>query len=321
MLNHSCCGAIRPGKFCSECGSPIRAAAKHERPVVPEGTPKIRAYIRASTTKQEMSPAVQKSRAAGFVEWTITDRQTSGRPVPKFGGFYEDFAVSASRPFCMRPAAMVLKAACRPGDIVVFAKLDRGFRDTIDLLSTVDQFKKMGVTCCFLDIQLDTGTDIGRLVLTIVGAVAEFERSRIAARTRDAYLERVKSGKFSGNFTPYCTRRVFTGEYKVTPRGKRVKVFKLEPDPAQRALGRLVTKLRDVDNLSFNKIAKFLNDTGHYRTWSKEPLWDRHCAKNIYYTERRQAYREGRNVRDGIDFRPLGEDAPEQFRAPRPENG
>ena len=275
MLNNKCCGAIRPGKYCSECGRPIQRKSRVDR-LPPNPTPRVRSYIRASTTKQEMSPEVQKSRAKSFIDWLITDRTTSGRPVPTFSGHYEDYAVSGKRPFLTRPAGMQIVSDSRPGDIVVFAKLDRGFRNTIDMLQTVESLTHGGVTCCFLDINLDTSTDIGKLVITIVGAVAEFERSRISARTYEAYVEKVRCGTYSGKFAPYCTR--WEGEGKAR---------RLVADQSQRVIGKIITKLRDTDRWTFKKIADYLNDNGMRRAWARNPMWDKGLCRKFYYYEYR----------------------------------
>ena len=84
-----------------------------------------------------------------------------------------------------RPQLQSLLKALEPGAVVVVTRLDRLARSTIDLLTTIKQIADKG--CLFkslADPWADTTTPGGRLMLTLLGGLAEFERELIKARTR-----------------------------------------------------------------------------------------------------------------------------------------
>jgi DNA invertase Pin-like site-specific DNA recombinase len=85
-----------------------------------------------------------------------------------------------------RPALMKTIAALGPGDTLIVTRLDRLARSTRDLLNILDTIGKR--QACFkslADPWADTTTDIGKLITTVLGGIAEFERSLIRARTAD----------------------------------------------------------------------------------------------------------------------------------------
>ncbi|HFN3579078.1 recombinase family protein [Enterobacter hormaechei subsp. oharae] len=116
----------------------------------------------------------------------------------KIDNVYSDVNISGSMPFQKRPEAQKLVSVLKSGDIVVIAKLDRGFRDTADCLNTVKWLQKRNVTLRILDIALDVSTPIGELILTIMASVATFERKRIAERIKDGFANGRKQGKSYG---------------------------------------------------------------------------------------------------------------------------
>ena len=116
----------------------------------------------------------------------------------KIDNVYSDVNISGSMPFQNRPEAQKLVSVLKSGDIVVIAKLDRGFRDTADCLNTVKWLQKRNVTLRILDIALDVSTPIGEMILTIMASVATFERKRIAERIKDGFANGRKQGKSYG---------------------------------------------------------------------------------------------------------------------------
>ena len=116
----------------------------------------------------------------------------------KIDKVYSDINISGSMPFEKRPEAQKLVSALKSGDIVVIAKLDRGFRDTTDCLNTVKWLQQKKVTLKILDIALDVSTPIGEMILTIMASVATFERKRIAERIKDGFANGRKQGKSYG---------------------------------------------------------------------------------------------------------------------------
>jgi DNA invertase Pin-like site-specific DNA recombinase len=83
-----------------------------------------------------------------------------------------------------RPQLAKLMAELKPGDVVVVTKLDRLGRSTRELLDLIDRISKAGASFRSLGDPLwDTGSSQGRLLSTMLAAIAEFERELIRERT------------------------------------------------------------------------------------------------------------------------------------------
>lgn len=85
-----------------------------------------------------------------------------------------------------RPGYTGLMRQVKEGDKVVFTKIDRMGRSVVMILSEIDRLAKAGIDVRFLDIDLDTSTPMGKMIVTMIGAFAEFERNMISQRTKDA---------------------------------------------------------------------------------------------------------------------------------------
>ena len=100
------------------------------------------------------------------------------------------------RPAEQRPTARELRASVRAlddGDVLIVTRLDRLARSTRDLLNTLAQIADKGAGFRSLgDAWADTTTPHGRLMLTVLGGLAEFERELIRARTSEG-RERAKA--------------------------------------------------------------------------------------------------------------------------------
>ena len=91
-----------------------------------------------------------------------------------------------------RPALAALLAYVREGDAVVVAAIDRLGRNTIDVRNTVEALKTRGVSVVSMREGFDLATPAGKLMLTMLAAVAELERENLKARQL-AGLERAKA--------------------------------------------------------------------------------------------------------------------------------
>lgn len=83
-----------------------------------------------------------------------------------------------------RPELQRLLDQLRPGDVVVVWRLDRLSRSLKDLLHILERIDEAGAGFRSLTEAVDTTTSAGRMVMQMLGAVAEFERSMIRERTR-----------------------------------------------------------------------------------------------------------------------------------------
>lgn len=73
--------------------------------------------------------------------------------------------------------------------MILVKKLDRLGRDTADMVNLIKEFSNQGVSIRFLDDGISTEGSMGKMVITILTAVAEAERARILERTNEGRLE------------------------------------------------------------------------------------------------------------------------------------
>jgi len=86
----------------------------------------------------------------------------------------------------------------REGDTVTVTKLDRLARSVRDLMAIVDRLAAKGVALRILAMNMDTGTPTGKLMLTILGGVAEFERELMLERQREGIAKAKAEKKYKG---------------------------------------------------------------------------------------------------------------------------
>src|SRR6516165_10880720 len=98
-----------------------------------------------------------------------------------------------------RPKLMRLLSIVDQGDTIIVTRLDRLARSSLDLLHTVDRISKAGASFrSIADAWCDTTTPHGKLILTVLGGLAEFERSLIMARTKAGIEHAREIGKTFG---------------------------------------------------------------------------------------------------------------------------
>ncbi len=86
----------------------------------------------------------------------------------------------------------------REGDILVVTKLDRLARSVVHLLEVLEVIEAKGASLRILSMGIDTGTATGKLMLTLLGGVAEFERSIMLERQREGIAKAKAAGKYKG---------------------------------------------------------------------------------------------------------------------------
>jgi DNA invertase Pin-like site-specific DNA recombinase len=130
------------------------------------------------------------------------------------------YAEKASGAKTDRPELAKLIRRLEPGDVLMVTRLDRLARSTRDLLNVLDEVAKAGAGFKSLaDAWADTTTPHGKLMLTVLGGLAEFERSLILARTSDgrarAQARGVKFGRppaLTAHQRQEALRRLAAGE-------------------------------------------------------------------------------------------------------------
>ena len=88
-------------------------------------------------------------------------------------------------------------------DYVVVFKLSRFGRNAKDILNSLTYIKRYGVNLICKEDGLDSSTAMGRMMITILGAVAEMERENILVQTMLGREEKAKQGGWNGGFAPY----------------------------------------------------------------------------------------------------------------------
>jgi DNA invertase Pin-like site-specific DNA recombinase len=153
--------------------------------MVKTGT-KVIGYIRVSTREQGDSGLGLAAQRA-VIEFQCRMR---GWVLERI---YEDIASGKDTD---RPALTAALAVLESGlvDALVVAKMDRLSRSTLDFANILGRSAAQKWALVILDLGVDTATPSGKLVATVIAAIAEWEREQISTRTRDALAELVARG-------------------------------------------------------------------------------------------------------------------------------
>ncbi|PBB41309.1 DNA invertase [Mesorhizobium sp. WSM3866] len=147
------------------------------RPTAPEGH--LVGYARTSTTDQKAGLAAQQRDllAAGC------------RKI-----FHEELSSVATK----RPQLDAALEYVRDGDTFIVTKPDRLARSTLDLLQIAKGLEIKGVALRILSLDLNTSTPTGKLMLTVLGGIAAFERDLMLERQREGIAKAQAEGKYKG---------------------------------------------------------------------------------------------------------------------------
>lgn len=135
-------------------------------------------YARTSTTEQIAGLGAQRRdlEAAGCEE------------------LFEEQVSSVHR----REALEAALKFVRKGDTLVVTKLDRLARSVPDLVRIIERLEEKAATLRILAMNLDTATPTGRLLLNLVGSIAQFEREIMLERQREGIAKAKAEGKYRG---------------------------------------------------------------------------------------------------------------------------
>lgn len=135
-------------------------------------------YARTSTTDQDAGLEAQH-------------RDLGSAGVEKL--FSEQVSSVATRPQLAAALDFV-----REGDVLIVTKLDRLARSVADLVDITRRLEAKGVALRILQLQLDTSTPTGKLMLNMLGAVGQFERELMLERQREGIAKAKAEGKYRG---------------------------------------------------------------------------------------------------------------------------
>ena len=113
-----------------------------------------------------------------------------------------------------RPKLKEMLEFVREGDCIVVHEFSRLARSTKDLLEIVEYLNKKGVQLISNKENLDTSTPTGKLMLTMIGAIAEFERQQILERQKEGIAIAKREGKFKGKQVKAIDEEKFEKLYK-----------------------------------------------------------------------------------------------------------
>ena len=135
----------------------------------------------------------------GYIRVSSVD-QNEGRQVEGLKKYNLDrtFMEKVSGKNTDRPQLKAMIEFAREGDTIYIHSLDRLARSTKDLLEIVEGLQAKGIHLVSNKESIDTSTATGKLMLTMIGAIAEFERANMLERQKEGIAIAKAEGKFKG---------------------------------------------------------------------------------------------------------------------------
>lgn len=151
------------------------------------------AYVRVSTVEQNEARQLEALKKYGIEKW-FTEK-VSGKDTNRLElNNMIDFV--------------------REGDVVYIHDFSRLARSTKDLLDIVEKLKEKNVTLVSNKESVDTSTPTGKLMLTMIGAIAEFERENMLERQREGIQIAKRNGAYKGRKPIECDNKIFKAQYE-----------------------------------------------------------------------------------------------------------
>ena len=164
---------------------------------------KVYIYTRVSTAMQidGYSLDAQKARMKAYADFN--DYQIVGE--------YEDAgksgkSIEGRASFCWMMED--IKSGKDGVAYVLVFKLSRLGRNAADVLSTLQVMQDFGVNLICVEDGIDSSKDAGKLMISVLSAVAEIERENIRVQTMEGRIQKAREGRWNGGFAPYGYRLV-----------------------------------------------------------------------------------------------------------------
>lgn len=135
------------------------------------------AYVRVSMIEQNDARQIEALKKHNIEKW---------------------FTEKVSAKDTSRPQLKAMLEFAREGDTIYIHDFSRIARSIKDLLDIVEQLQSKGVHLVSNKENIDTGTPTGKLMLTMIGAINEFERANLLERQREGIALAVKEGRYKG---------------------------------------------------------------------------------------------------------------------------
>ena len=152
--------------------------------------------------------------------------------------------------------------------VLVF-KLSRFGRNAADVLSSLQVMQDFGVNLVCVEDGIDSSKDAGKLMISVLSAVAEIERENIRVQTMEGRIQKAREGRWNGGFAPY---------------GYRLVDGKLIINEEEAEAIRVIYDQYVHTDIGANGIAKYLENHGIRkipRQNGKNPLFDAHLIRLI----------------------------------------
>lgn len=150
------------------------------------------AYVRVSTVEQNESRQIEALEKHDIEKW---------------------FTEKVSGKDTNRPQLQAMLDFVRDGDTIYIHDFSRLARSTKDLLDIVEKLNAKGVHLVSNKENIDTSTSAGKLMLTMIGAIAEFERQNLLERQAEGIAIAKREGKFKGGQVKKIDEQVFSKHY------------------------------------------------------------------------------------------------------------
>ena len=225
---------------------------------------KVYTYKRVSTTMQIDGYSLDAQRARMKAYADFNDYEIVGE--------YEDAGKSGKSiegRLQFRQMMEDVKSGKDNISYVLVFKLSRFGRNAADVLSTLQVMQDFGVNLICVEDGIDSSKDAGKLMISVLSAVAEIERENIRVQTMEGRIQKAREGKWNGGFAPY---------------GYQLVNGKLEINEEEAVAIRTIYDQYVNTDIGSNGISKYLENHGIrkiQRQNGKNPLFDAHLVRLI----------------------------------------
>ena len=225
---------------------------------------KVYTYKRVSTTMQIDGYSLDAQRARMKAYADFNDYEIVGE--------YEDAGKSGKSiegRLQFRQMMEDVKSGKDNISYVLVFKLSRFGRNAADVLSTLQVMQDFGVNLICVEDGIDSSKDAGKLMISVLSAVAEIERENIRVQTMEGRIQKAREGKWNGGFAPY---------------GYQLVNGKLEINEEEAVAIRTIYDQYVNTDIGSNGISKYLENHGIHkiqRQNGKNPLFDAHLVRLI----------------------------------------
>ncbi|ENY8735127.1 recombinase family protein [Clostridioides difficile] len=199
-------------------------------------------YTRVSTAMQidGYSLEAQKNRIKAFAEYSqfniVHEYEDAGKSGKSIDGRIEFQTMINDIILCKDRVSYVL-----------VYKLSRFGRNAADVLSTLQIMQDYGVNLICVEDGIDSSKDAGKLMISVLSAVAEIERENIRIQTMEGRIQKARDGKWNGGFAPYG--------YKIVNGSLEINEEEAEPI-------KMIFDLYANTDMGANGVAKYLENHG-----------------------------------------------------------